>query len=465
VALPRLRLPRARIAEAMGWMSAATAAPEGARAVCNWDEDAVTLAVEAARGALADEPRVDAVWLASTTLPFADRDVAALVAAALDLPATTETLCIGASLRSGTSALARALARPDRRTLVIATDARRAAPGSPQELTYGHGAAAFVTGPPTRGALAGALGIATRSADFVDHYRAPGEAHDYALEDRWVREEGWIGLVPEVIARALASSDTAASEVSQLVVTAAGAVARRIAAEAGLTRATPADVLHADCGDTGAAHPLLMLAAALERSQPGELIAVVGFGQGVDVLLLRTGEGVARRRATVSAALGRRVEEPHYARHLSHAGHLEVDFGMRAERDQRSAHTVAWRRGREIDGFVGGRCRACGAVQFPRFRVCANPECRATDTLDPHRLADSAGRVRTFTEDWQAYSPRPPYVYGNVAFDEGGSLFMEFTDLEPGEIAVGDAVRFVFRVKDIDRARHFRRYFWKAVRN
>jgi uncharacterized OB-fold protein len=56
-------------------------------------------------------------------------------------------------------------------------------------------------------------------------------------------------------------------------------------------------------------------------------------------------------------------------------------------------------------------------------------------------------------------------VYGNVAFDEGGSLFMEFTDLEPGEIAVGDAVRFVFRVKDIDRPRHFRRYFWKAVRS
>jgi 3-oxoacyl-[acyl-carrier-protein] synthase III len=79
--LPRLRLPRARIAEAVAWINPAVRAPlEGARAVCNWDEDAVTLAVEAARGCLAGggaRSRIDVLALASTTLPFADRDNAA----------------------------------------------------------------------------------------------------------------------------------------------------------------------------------------------------------------------------------------------------------------------------------------------------------------------------------------------------------------------------------------------------
>jgi uncharacterized OB-fold protein len=103
-------------------------------------------------------------------------------------------------------------------------------------------------------------------------------------------------------------------------------------------------------------------------------------------------------------------------------------------------------------------------VQFPLARVCVNPQCRATDTQQPHRLADSTGRVKTFTEDWQAFAPRPPYVYGNVEFAEGGNLLMEFTDVEPGELAVGDPVRFEFRIKDEDRARGFRRYFWKATR-
>jgi len=103
-------------------------------------------------------------------------------------------------------------------------------------------------------------------------------------------------------------------------------------------------------------------------------------------------------------------------------------------------------------------------VQFPQGRVCVAPDCRATDTQVAHRLADSLGRVKSFTEDWQAYSVRPPYVYGNVEFAEGGNLLMEFTDVEAGELAVGERVRFAFRIKDDDRARQFRRYFWKATK-
>ncbi len=76
---------------------------------------------------------------------------------------------------------------------------------------------------------------------------------------------------------------------------------------------------------------------------------------------------------------------------------------------------------------------------FHSPRVCVNPECRATDTQLPHRLADSQGRVKSFTEDWQAYAARPPYLYGNVEFDEGGNLLMEFTDIEAGELKVNDA--------------------------
>jgi uncharacterized OB-fold protein len=59
---------------------------------------------------------------------------------------------------------------------------------------------------------------------------------------------------------------------------------------------------------------------------------------------------------------------------------------------------------------------------------------------------------------------KAPYIYGNVEFAEGGNLLMEFTDIETGELKVKDAVRFVFRIKDDDRARGFRRYFWKATK-
>jgi uncharacterized OB-fold protein len=41
---------------------------------------------------------------------------------------------------------------------------------------------------------------------------------------------------------------------------------------------------------------------------------------------------------------------------------------------------------------------------------------------------------------------------------------MEFTDVEAGQVRIGDRVQFVFRLKNLDRLRGFRRYFWKASR-
>jgi uncharacterized OB-fold protein len=140
-----------------------------------------------------------------------------------------------------------------------------------------------------------------------------------------------------------------------------------------------------------------------------------------------------------------------------------MDWGMRAERDNRTAQPAAWRRHRDVTAFVGGRCRKCDTVQFPRARACVNPACREFDTQVPEPLAEKAGRIKTFTEDWLAVTRSPPHVYGNVELEGGGNVFIEFTDTRPGESSVGLPVRFVFRVKDYDILRGFHRYFWKAV--
>lgn len=486
-AVPRLRLARATIAASMRWVNPALASlAKGSRATCNWDEDAITLAVEAARGALASTsesastsaltpapvpPRaptptpIDALYLASTTLPFADRDGATMVAAALDLPRETETLTLASSMRAGIGALRIALRRTEGRTLVVAADARRAKPGSAQEMAIGHGAAAIIVDATSDAPRAALVGSASVTANFVDHYRAGSEDFEYSLEERWVREEGYAKLVPECVERACAQSSVDVRKITQLVMPGPPTVIRKIVERLGLGAATIQDGLHADCGDIGTGHALLMLVAALEGARPGDVLAVVGFGQGVEVLIMEVRAARnAQSRRPVAEAIARRIDEPSYTRFLSHQGVLVAEFGMRAERDNRTAHATAWRKARQVDAFVGGRCTACGTVQFPRFRVCVNPECRATDTLEDHALAAGRGRVKSFTEDWQAYSPRPPYIYGNVEFAEGGNLLMEFTDLEAGDLAVGDEVRFVYRVKDIDAARGFRRYFWKAVR-
>jgi hydroxymethylglutaryl-CoA synthase len=465
VHVPRLRLPREVIATAMAWANPPRAPLKGNRAICNWDEDALTLAVEAARrcGMGSNGPVPQSLFFCSTTAPFADRDDAVMLAGALDLAESTATLNLGASLRAGTSGLINALRDAAGTTLVVASDARLTRAGSTQELTYGDAAVAVLVGPPSATALATVLESCCNGSDFVDHYRMSGADFDYAMEERWIRDEFLLKIVPATVAQLLAGAGVSADAVSHFVMPASAATAKRLAAACGMPAAQRGERVLMQCGDAGVALPLLMLAEALEAAQPGELILAIGLGQGADALLLRAEAGVRDAPKDLSRALGAGFAEPSYVRYLSHRQLLDVDFGMRAERDQRTAHSVAFRKRAALSAFKGGRCERCGTVQFPLSRVCVNPECRVTDTQIPYRLAESQGRVKSFTEDWQAYAARPPYCYGNVEFAAGGNLLMEFTDVEPGMLKVNDALRFVYRIKDEDRARGFRRYFWKAT--
>lgn len=471
--LPQWRLERARIADALAWLGpAAKSAVSGSRAVCNWDEDALTMAVEAGRRCLAGAKSgaAAALSLASTTLPFADRSNATLVAEALDLPERLHTSDHVGSLRAGTSALADAALRAEQApTLVIASDARLARPGSSAEMEYGAGAVAFLVARDPRAsgreAIATLSAAAHLSADFVDHYRMSGEVFDYALEDRWLRDEGIAKLVPQAVSRALALADLTAANVDHFAMPGSRRTSSRVAQAIGLDHARVHEGPREECGDTGAAQPFLLLLSMLAAAVPGQHLLLIGFGQGVDALVLIAAEGAAElAQRELAQALARRRPEPHYTRYLAHRDLLAPDFGMRAERDHRSAQSVAWRKHRELAAFIGGRCTACGAVQFPKSRVCVNPECRRTDTQTDHRLAETSGRVRSFTEDWLAYTPHPPYIYGNIGLEAGGNLLMELTDVEPDELEVGAPVRFAFRIKDIDRQRAYRRYFWKATR-
>src|ERR1700679_1922811 len=110
--IPRLRLQRKAMAEANAWFAPnLMGAAKGERAMANWDEDAVTMAVEAGRDCLPaadpikDRAFVDAIYFASTTMPFADRQNAGIVAGALNLSEGVSSLDITSSQRAGTSAL------------------------------------------------------------------------------------------------------------------------------------------------------------------------------------------------------------------------------------------------------------------------------------------------------------------------------------------------------------------------
>jgi uncharacterized OB-fold protein len=155
--------------------------------------------------------------------------------------------------------------------------------------------------------------------------------------------------------------------------------------------------------------------------------------------------------------------ETSYMKYLSFTRQIDLAWGMRAEMDNKTALTAAWRDHARASRFEAGRCSACGTVQFPRARLCVNPECRAQDTQAPTYLADTPARVMSHTTDFLGYTPDPPFQFGHIDFEGGGRVLMEFTDTDVGELEVGLPLRMVYRVKEFDHQRGFRRYFWKAT--
>jgi 3-hydroxy-3-methylglutaryl CoA synthase len=468
--VPRLRLQRAAIVEANGWFNSGLKAyGRGERAMCNWDEDALTMAVEAGRDCLAGERPDDlkAVFLASTSLPFQDRQCASVLTTALSLGQDLLTLDVTASQRAGTSGLITALQAVKGlggRGLYVAAEHRRSKAASILELTTGDGAAALSLG--NEGAVAEFVDAQQAAVDFVDHYRGQNEKFDYGWEERWVRDEGYLKIVPPVIQGLLAKTGIAADKIDRFLMPATiRNLAQQIARGAGIRAEAVADNLQGSMGDAGAAHALVMLVAALEAAGPGETIMLVGWGQGADAILFRTTEAILRLkpRVGIKGHLARRKAESNYAKFLSFNDIVEMDRGLRSEVDKQTALSSLYRNKEMLIGFVGGKCRVCGTVQFPKTNVCVNPNCGEFHSQDDHPFADTPAKVQSWTADNLTYSLDPPQHFGMVVFAEGGRLMADLTDVDPGAVEVGMAMRMMFRVKEHDNQRGFTKYFWKAA--
>ncbi len=469
--IPRLRLNRMAVFQAMGWFAPATMmVAQGERSLCNHDEDSLTMAVAAARDCLIgkDKAALDGLYLCSTTLPFADRQNSGIVATALNLRAEMITADFTSSQRAGTTGLLTALevVRGESRNsiLVAAADKREAKPASFYEMWFGDGAAALLVG--NQNVIAEFMGSYTVSYDFVDHYRGAGKNFDYVWEERWLREEGYSKFIPEAVAGLFQKLHITMEDVQKLVFPCIFkaehlAIARKMGAAPGKL----VSQMHEVCGETGTAHPLLMMIAALETARPGDGILVAGFGQGCDALYFKVTEEISNLapRAGVSGSLANKKNTDNYLKYLKFRNLIQPEMGIRGEAPTQTAMTTLWRNRKMVTGLVGGKCRDCGTPQYPKLEICVNPECGHVNSQDDYEFADRPAHVKSFTGDLLAVSVDPPAVYGMVQFDDGGRFMADFTDCEPADLKVGLPVRMVFRRRFIDEERGFTGYFWKAI--
>jgi len=471
--IPRLRLDRMSIYQHIGWLSPAiVTVAQGERSVCNWDEDSLTMAVAASRDCLVgaatavDKNKVDALYLASTTLPFADRLNAGIVATALNLRADILTADFASTQKAGTSAIVTALeaVRNGKKVLVTASDKRETKAGSFYEMWFGDGAASLLLG--DEDVIAEFKGSHSVSYDFVGHYRGARRRFDYTWEERWVRDQGYARIIPEAINGLLGKLSMTIDDVDKVVYPCFFAREHaKIARTIGAAPEKVGDNMHSVCGETGAAHPLVMLVNALEEAQPGDRILVASFGQGCDALCFDVTENILSLapRSGIKGSLERKELTDNYVKFLKFRDLIETETGIRAEAPDQTAMTTLWRKRKAILGLVGGVCKVCGTPQFPKMDICVNPDCGAIHSQEDYEFADVPATVKSFTGDMLAYSIDPPAIYGMVQFEGGGRFMADFTDCQMSDLKVGMPVKMAFRQHYVDQERGFTGYFWKAV--
>jgi hydroxymethylglutaryl-CoA synthase len=444
--LPYHRLDRSEIRPVAG-----TGGGKGSRTVASYDEDATTMAVAAARTALAAAPDgldLRSLWFATVAPPYLDKTNATAVHAALRLAADAPAYDVNGAVRSAVGALWAGMAT-GRPALVVGSDLRTGRPGSADEAAGGDAAAALVVGTDDHGPLvAEVVGTGSATEEFLDRWRTPGDTGSKLWEERF-GEGRYLALGTRAWDDALKAAGLVADQVDRLVIaTSHGRAAVALGRKLGLgDRLAPG--LDASVGFTGAAQPALLLADALDRADAGQVVALLVLADGADVVVLRTTEALAAHRPTPSVADQIATGGPvPYGKVLTWRGYLPVEPPRRPEPARPSASAA----GRSRDwkfGFVGSEDDE-GQVHLP-----PSPE---DDAARP--MADATGTIVTYTIDRLAYSPSPPVIFAVVDFDGGGRLPVELTDVDPDDVAIGDRVEMTFR--KLFTADGIHNYFWKA---
>jgi 3-hydroxy-3-methylglutaryl CoA synthase/uncharacterized OB-fold protein len=454
---------------AMAWLNPASLLP-GEKAVANYDEDSLTMAVASAIDCLNgfDRQKIDGLYFATTTPPYRERQNAGIITTTLDLRPDTRTCDFSDSIKAGTGALLSACdaisAGSAKSILVTASDHRLGKAGGYLEEMYGDGAAALLMG--DSGVIASLEGSYSLSYDFIDHWRAEGDRYNRNWEDRWIRDEGYGKFISEAISGLLKKYNLSPKDFAKVVypclyIRSHADIGRRLGFEPGQIQ----EHMFTTVGNTGTAYPLMLLVAALEDAKAGDKILVASYGNGADAMFFRVTEEIekVRDRRGIKRHLASKKDLTSYERLVTCREKLTIDTGGRGEEIPPSPASTLWRHRREVEALVGSRCKRCGTPQYPPQRVCVKPDCGAIDEMEDYSFSGKRGHIVGYTGDSLAFTLNPPQTYGIIDFEGGGRSWFDLTDCDLESLKVGMVVEMSFRRKYHDVARGTYGYFWSAT--
>ncbi|MFP4394058.1 MAG: hydroxymethylglutaryl-CoA synthase [Anaerolineales bacterium] len=329
--VPMYRVPNTEIARV--WQGGGRG-PVKEKSVAGLDEDTVTIAIEAARNAIARADvapeQLRAIWVGSESHPYAVKPSATIVAEALGatpylLAADYEFAC-----KAGTEALQGAMGLVGSRmgdyALAIGADTAQGRPGDALEYTASSGGTAFVIGPAEE-ALAictGSLSYITDTPDFwrraYQHYPSHGA--------RFTGEPAYFHHIQSATEEILDQLEMQPEEFTYAIFHQPNVkFPQRVAKRLGFTaEQLEPGLLSNEIGNTYAAAAITGLAAVLDIAQPGERILITSFGSGAgsDAFVWEVTDAIEERRerAPKVADYIRRRAEIDYALYARYRGKL-----------------------------------------------------------------------------------------------------------------------------------------------
>jgi hydroxymethylglutaryl-CoA synthase len=289
VYIPRYRIKIDEIARVWGANSEEITGGLGVfeKSVPDLDEDTATIAVEAARSAMArcrvDPADIGAVYVGSESHPYAVKPTACTVGEAIRATPEMTAADYEFACKAGTAGIQTCMGLVKsgmvRYGMAIGSDVAQGAPGDALEYTAAAGGAAFLIG--NEKPIAEIHHTCSFTTDTPDFWRREGQNYP-RHGGRFTGDPGYFRHVQGAANMLLEKMGTKASDYDYCVFHQPNAkFPRKVAQVLGFTaeQVKPGLVVPR-LGNTYSGSSMIGLAATLDRAEPGDRIFVTSFGSG-----------------------------------------------------------------------------------------------------------------------------------------------------------------------------------------
>lgn len=305
------------------------------KSVPDLDEDAVTIAVEAARNAImrsgVDPKRIGAIYAGSESHPYAVKPTATIVGQAVCSSSSFTAADLEFACKAGTAAIQVCLGLVGSQMidlgLAIGADVSQGAPGDMLEYTAAAGGAAYLIGSRDLAAeIEGTYSFTTDTPDFWRREGMPYPEHG----GRFTGEPAYFKHVSGAARGLLKRMGTKPDDYDYAVFHQPnGKFPVRVSRMLGFTgEQIEPGLIVPMIGNTYSASCMIGLAATLDVARPGERIFVTSFGSGAgsDAFSIRVTDRIEEIRCKAPSVRDyiRDAEYLDYAMYAKHKGKLRI---------------------------------------------------------------------------------------------------------------------------------------------